>query len=476
MSNLKAYWIKKIGLHRGSPRIWLDMPRLAEAGLKPGSRYELEQLPNGVRLLPSELGSRSVSTKSLKSGGTLPIIDINCRDSLKAFDGHGHVRVIIRTDAVYLLMLASELCKRERLDRVQAKIRSGQQMSVASLSHGVGVLSYAAHVGLREGGIDNVMAVFNEIHDGYATQSILNNPATEGSVPLCVPMQELVQDGWALKQLPKVEVMELGLPCSGASIAGKSKLGLSKMEDHPQVGHLVHAALVLVGKLQPAVLVLENVEEYARSASAQLLRHQLSDMGYQLQELVLRAQDFGALESRVRWALVATTEGVPLPGPLSDWSETKVPEAQTLGAFLDEVPLDDPSWSPMTYLREKEERDRAGGKGFMMQLVDAQSTQVPTIRKQYNKGGSTDPYVRHPEQTHLMRKFTPAEHARIKGVPADLVGGMSVTGAHEALGQGIVVAPFRALFRRLGECLRQAACPSRWMPPPWASPDGAVTG
>lgn len=476
MSKLKAYWIKKIGLHRGSPRIWLDMPRLAEAGLKPGCRYELQQLPNGLRLLPSESGSRSVSTKALKSGAHLPIIDINCRNSLKAFDGQGHVRVIIRTDAVYVLVLASELCKRERLDRVQAKISSGQPVSVASLSHGVGVLSYAAHVGLQDGGVNSVIAVFNEIHEGYASQSLANNPASSGSVPLCAPMQELVQDGWALTQLPKVEVMELGLPCSGASIAGKSKLGLSKMEDHPQVGHLVHAALVLVGKLQPAVLVLENVEEYAKSASAQLLRHQLSDMGYQLQELVLRARAFGALENRVRWALVATTEGVPLPGQISAWATADETNRLPLGAVLDDVPLDDPSWSPMTYLRDKEERDRAGGKGFMMQLVNAQSTQVPTIRKQYNKGGSTDPYVQHPEQAGLMRKFTPAEHARIKGVPADLVNGMSATGAHEALGQGIVVAPFRALFRRLGECLLHASVSSWSLRPTWAQADGAVSG
>lgn len=75
-----------------------------------------------------------------------------------------------------------------------------------------------------------------------------------------------------------------------------------------------------------------------------------------------------------------------------------------------------------------------------------------------------------------MRKFTPAEHARIKGVPADLVGGMSATGAHEALGQGIVVAPFRTLFRRLGECLLHASGSSWSLRPTWAQADGAVSG
>jgi DNA (cytosine-5)-methyltransferase 1 len=72
-------------------------------------------------------------------------------------------------------------------------------------------------------------------------------------------MHVLFQDTWVLDKLPKVEVMELGLPCSGASVAGKSNLGLAKMEDHPHVGHLVHAALVLIARLQPAALIRVDV-------------------------------------------------------------------------------------------------------------------------------------------------------------------------------------------------------------------------
>ena len=224
-----------------------------------------------------------------------------------------------------------------------------------------------------------------------------------------------------------------------------------------------------------AALVLENVEEYAKSASAQLMRHQLADMGYRVEEFVLRARDFGALENRVRWALVALSDGVPSLGSVEP-NEASGEPAMALGDLLDAVPLDSPSWSPMNYLRDKEARDRAAGKGFAMQVVTPASTSVPTIRKQYNKGGSTDPYVQHPERAELLRKFTPAEHARIKGVPATLVADMSATAAHEALGQGIVVAPFRALFKRLGECLQRAKAPDFTLRPVWALDEGAATG
>jgi DNA (cytosine-5)-methyltransferase 1 len=87
--------------------------------------------------------------------------------------------------------------------------------------------------------------------------------------------------------------------------------------------------------------------------------------------------------------------------------------------------------------------------------VDAGSTSVPTIRKGYNKGGSTDPYVRHPTNPALMRKLTPAEHARIKGVPSLLIEGLAATTAHEVLGQGVAFEPFRALFRALAKGFEQ---------------------
>ncbi|HMP11611.1 MAG TPA: hypothetical protein PKE60_14725, partial [Hydrogenophaga sp.] len=89
---------------------------------------------------------------------------------------------------------------------------------------------------------------------------------------------------------------------------------------------------------------------------------------------------------------------------------------------------------------------------------------VPTIRKAYNKGGSTDPYVRHPTRPELLRKFLPVEHARIKGVPTHLVEGLAATSAHEVLGQGIAYAPFRALFGELARCMlalkEEGAAPS----------------
>ena len=446
-----GYWLKKIGLHRGSPRLWFETLRVKNAGLLPGGRFDVLALENGIKLVPNVDGLYGVHSKE-RNGRCTPVVDINSREVLAPLGDQVVVRVIVRLDGIFVLRAASEQAKTERIERLRAKLATGEALASASIAHGAGVLSNAAHTGFADAGVELSLKVLCEIDETYVEQSLNCNPVSSHTVPLCTPIQELVQDEWLMRQVPKVEVLEMGLPCSGASRAGKAKRGLSMMEDHPEVGHLIYAALALIQKLQPAAIVLENVEDYRASASAQILRSQLRDMGYQVSEHVLRARDFGSLENRVRWAMVATTDGLQIvesvvaPGQARD---------ATLGDLLDVVDPEAACWSSMDYLKDKAVRDKAAGKGFSMQLVDGDSTSVPTIRKSYNKGGSTDPYVRHPSDPELMRKLTPAEHARIKGVPAELIAGLPATTAHEVLGQGIAFEPFRALFRELANSFKR---------------------
>jgi len=52
------------------------------------------------------------------------------------------------------------------------------------------------------------------------------------------------------------------------------------------------------------------------------------------------------------------------------------------------------------------------------------------------------------------------EHARLKGIPARIVEGLSTTVAHEVLGQSVVYPAFRAVGRALGRWLA-ALSPAR---------------
>lgn len=454
-------WVKKIGAHRGSPRVFLDGPQAVRAGFSPGERFDVEVQGRRVVISRNRDGSRVVSSRT-RNDAQLPVIDINSKEMLAIFEGMDAVRVVVAHDKVYLLPLASEEKKRERFNRLQRKMESGEALSIGSLSHGGGILSHAIHRGLQDAGLKADLVFANDIRDDLLTQAIEHNDAWSatsadgaGTSALAVPMQELAQDDWLMAQLPKLEVLEMGLPCSGATRAGISKNKLSKMEDHVDVGHLVHSALVILHRTQPVFVLIENVPLYETSASAQILRLQLRDMGYDCHEAILDGSDFGAMENRVRWCMVGVTRGVEFS---FDQLAPAVRVVRRLGELLDEsIADDDPRWMTFGHLKDKAVRDRADGKGFKMQTLSPDSTRVPVMRRGYAKAGSTDPLLQHPTDPTLLRKLTSAEHARVKGVPAELVAGLSENLAHQLLGQGIAYQPFRRVGERIGEAMLMSA-------------------
>ena len=54
-----------------------------------------------------------------------------------------------------------------------------------------------------------------------------------------------------------------------------------------------------------------------------------------------------------------------------------------------------------------------------------------------------------------MRQVSVEEHARCKGTPEALVKGMGKTLGHEALGQSICYAPFKAIGKLLAKTLKK---------------------
>lgn len=279
-SALRGYYVKKIGKNRDAPRVWLEGSQAAAAGFVPGTRFDIKVEGRTVVLTVNKDGSRVVSGKQIGER-TNPVIDINSRELLAIFDGMAAIRVAAKDGQIYLLPLASELKKQERFRRLREKLESGEPLAMGSLSHGGGILSHAIHAGMAAAGVETKMAFANEIREELLEHARIHNDAwSEDTVPYAAPMQELAFDERGLASIPRVEVLEAGIPCSGHSRSGKSKRGLDNPDGHPLVGHLVVSALVIVSKANPAIIVIENVPDYAQSASADILRNQLRDMGY----------------------------------------------------------------------------------------------------------------------------------------------------------------------------------------------------
>lgn len=454
---LSGYFIKNIGANRGKPRIWLESLEVSSAGMKPGDKFEITLKNGSVLITANPDGSRTVSGKpSKKPGGPdIPIIDINSENLLAIFSGMAAIRLVQFEGAIHLMPLASELRKKERSSRLKHKVRNQIPLSVGSMSHGAGFLSHALHEGLKQAGIESRLSFANEIRPSLLDHaSVVNDAWDSKTVPIGAPLQEFAFDNSALSHLERTEVVELGLPCSGASVSGRAKRNTAKAEDHPEVGHLVVGALVILAKVNPAIILLENVVPYASTASASILRNQLRDLGYSTHEKVLSGGDFNALEDRKRWFMVAATEGMHF-----DWDMLKIPEKKTLllSDILDDIPEDSPLWSEMTGLKAKQERDIADGKNFMMQIFSGQESSIGTLTKGYAKIRSTDPKIAHPNNPDLLRQVTEIEHARAKQQPPHLIEGLSKTLAHEVLGQSIVRDPVVATGELMGRAIYEFA-------------------
>lgn len=448
----KHYLLRSIGTHRKAPRLYLDDAFLLNTAFQPGCSFTVCSEHEGERIVikVEPKGSRTVSSKK-KSGRIQPVIDINNRCDLAAFASFTAVRIVVTHDTLYVMIPASERNRRERLQRLVDKVTAGVPLRTTSLAHGIGVMSHAVHAGLKAAGVNAQLDLANEIDTQMISQAIQHNDAWHPQTrSLSAPMQEVVQDPWLMKQLGTTEVLDLGIPCSGASRAGKAKRGIAHMEQHPEVGHLVSPAIMLTQQLQPVVFALENVVLYKGSASADILRYMLRDMGYEVHEVELDGRNFGSPEARVRWFMIAVTVGIELD--LSVLQQRKV-DLQPLSEYLDHFPEDHVRWKTYDYLKAKQVRDAQKGSCFAMQTVRPDDCTIPTLRKGVAKTGSTDPLIAHPSEPNLLRCLTAAEHCKIKGSPLNLIEGMSEVKAHEGLGQSVSYAVVEELFNVVGQSL-----------------------
>lgn len=75
---MDGYFIKKVGDHRGAPRVWLEGLQTERAGFVPGQRYDVEVQGQMVVLQANKDGSRVVSGKVIGERNN-PVIDINSK-------------------------------------------------------------------------------------------------------------------------------------------------------------------------------------------------------------------------------------------------------------------------------------------------------------------------------------------------------------------------------------------------------------
>lgn len=443
-------WYLRIGKQRGQRRIWMEGARLTRAGVQPGQpmRVEFDDAHQVIRVKVGE-GDRRVSSRR-RRGAVYPVIDIS-NSSIEELFGEavGRVRVVGANGELEVAVHPDEVAEKDRLARGRKAFSRGRQVRVGSLFHGGGILDHAVISGLEASGLSARLEWAVEADRRYLDASVSNNPAWANGGRAIEGRVEEIQPS----DFSQVDVLLAGIPCTGASLAGRAKNRLKAAEHHETAGSLFVATLQAIKAAQPSIILIENVVPYRETISMHVIRDVLATWGYELHETVLSGPDYGALEDRSRLAAVAVTKGLEFD---LDWIRPLATGPRRLADVLDAVPEDDPSWREYAYLVRKEEADRAAGKGFRMQVVTPDAERVGTIGAGYGRVRGTEPKLAHPSRDGLMRQFTPAEHARVKGIPEELVDRLPATLAHEILGQSVIFPAFEAVGRAVAKCFRMA--------------------
>jgi DNA (cytosine-5)-methyltransferase 1 len=449
----------RIGENRGAPRLWLSTHRLTDAGFAPGVRFTLQADP-GARALRIELsaeGNRRVSSKT-RWGREVPIIDLNGRNLSDILGNATRVRTALSQGCIEIRLHPDDVAAETRLDRALARVADRRDIEIGSLCHGVGVLDHAIHQGLATAGISSRLAFALDMDEDALEASLQNNPVwNKDALAICAPLQTIQPS-----DLPSIDMLIAGLPCVGASKAGRAKNGAGAAENHATAGALFVSWLNIIKAKNPAVVVLENVTEWQASVSQTVIRAFLSGMGYELHEVVLAGNDMGALERRRRFCMVAVSRGIAFDP--ADIRALRVKE-QRLGDVLEVLGDEDPAWRRFEYLERKEISDLAAGKNFRQQVLTPDAEMIGGIGAGYSKIRSTEPRIAHPTDTTRSRILSPREHARVKTVPEDMIRDISPSVAHRLLGNSVIHAAFESVGAAIGRGLATSAAAHRHIQP-----------
>ena len=416
----------KLGSNKNNGRIWLEGNNLTAAGFSEGTPYRRVDNVEGRQIaLFTELATdtdRKV-TASKRNGKSRPIIDLNDSTITEIFGNTPRVRVEFSQGRIVITAHHEDVKKEAREADFKRNYKGGM-LREASLFTGGAVSTEAIHQALAEadlvkGGCKWVC----EIEQKYIESAQDNAFCVDDNTAVIIGSVEEVE----AQYFTGVDVLSFSMPCAGFSKAGKVK---HKQTSEAHSGTTLFGTMTAIKAANPAILISENVAEAQNSPIYQLLRGELTRMGYTIFEQILDGTHTGSIEQRKRYWMVAISSGI---APESFELPTVASNTTPISAIIE---ADAQGWSMNEGLKAKAVRDAAAGKGFAKrQLLTGDETTCGTIGRFYAKNRSTEPHIVRPDG--MERLFTPTEHAKVKSAPPHLIANQVKTTAHEILGQAV---------------------------------------
>ena len=418
--------IQRLGRNRDTPRLWIESQRLASLGFAPGIPLSIEFRPEELILKPAILAENHVSSRQA-AGGRRPIIDLENQSLLGRLAEFYEVKIIASFERL-------KVTPSVRAFAIQRSRNLTPPFRVLEVFAGGGTMTAA----LTGNPLFSVTAGL-EVEPDYADE-------WQGRHPESLLIQADIRSVHP-EELPEFDILIGGVPCTSHSNLGRAKKSLSGKPELGDTGDLFLPVLSLIHQRMPAAMVLENVPSFGTSLAGELVVSHLKRIGYHVEAAVLEPnRDWGEIEDRRRWLLVATLDRpfkLQVPGkastePLSSFLDA--PDAERDRVDAERIAV------TVSGLRAHNSRHREMGHGFGFTVADPDTVRLPCIPKSYHKI-NTGPFVSTPFGPRLLRQ---EEIERLHGCEMNT---RHYATAVQMLGQGVQTRVFREVFRQLGEHL-----------------------
>lgn len=446
---------------RETRRVWLEGDDLNRANFPKGAFYttvfDLEARTLKIKRLPDTEENRLkaktrkgevkvVSGRQMK-GWVKPIIDVCNADVTDLFKDVLRFRAIIRDGEIQVSIHHEEINRLNREDSLRANVKDGFVTEGSSFS-GIGVSTHAIAEGIEKSGLESRVEYLMDFEQKYLDVARVNNKAKFANAKFITGSIEEIEPSL----LEPVNVYSFSMPCTNHSPQGKTKKKLDKAEDSSEATALF-GTINMVKAFNPAVLVSENVPSAKGSASYLMLISELKRLGYNVFESILDKSHGKCLEARKRYWFIAVSKGI---GEI-DFNNFDVPEQvfATVGDAMENIPEDHERFRPLDKLRTREEKNKAEGRCFALNLVKPEDESVSTIVRLYHKHQVSNPHISLDDKNY--RLFTKLEHARMKEIPEHFVTNISDTLAHEGCGQSIAYKHGLGCGKLVGELICEFA-------------------
>lgn len=220
-----------------------------------------------------------------------------------------------------------------------------------------------------------------------------------------------------------ISLGHFSIQCDDFSTAKAKSLKAKSIENQTSTVDMIYPVLRMTEIMAYPVVLIENVRGFASHEAGVILRSMLRRMGYETHEMTLNARDYGGIQNRTRYYLVATI----FPG-----FEPPAPEDRNTASIWPIVERHLQNCRDITdtgYILARASSKRA------VPCITKDSTFTPTFVKSQSRGIKDAVYIE-----HEGRILAPSESLikELMGVPSQFdVSWMAQEQAVETLGQSI---------------------------------------